>query len=201
MARRNEEAEATAQVAPMMPPGGTGAPEAAVAREPTPLKRVLTLLGPGLITGAADGDPSGIATYAVAGATLGYATLWTAPLTFPLMTVVQFICAKVGMVSGQGLAGVLRRHYPRWVLYPAVLALFVANTINAGADIGAVAAGVNLLLPVPARALIVPIALAILALQLWGSYRLIANTFKWLTLALFAYIASSFLARPDWGEG
>jgi Mn2+/Fe2+ NRAMP family transporter len=104
------------------------------------------------------------------------------------------------MVSGMGLAGILRRHYSRLVLYPAILALVVANTINAGADIGAIAAAINLLLPIPIVAMIVPIALIILALQIWGSYRLIANTFKWLTLALFAYIGAAFFAHPNWGE-
>src|SRR5690242_11101314 len=114
------------------PAGGTGSLEAAVGREENPLKRFLKILGPGLITGASDDDPSGIGTYAVAGASLGYATLWTALVTFPLMASVQFICAEVGMVSGRGLAGVLREHYPRPLLYTAVVALFVANTINVG---------------------------------------------------------------------
>jgi NRAMP (natural resistance-associated macrophage protein)-like metal ion transporter len=167
-------------------------------RTQNPLRKFFGLLGPGVITGASDDDPSGIGTYSAAGASLGYATLWTALVTFPLMTAVQYMCAKVGMVSGQGLAGVLRQHYPRWVLYPAVALLVVANTINAGADVGAIAAGVNLLVPVPQAWLIVPVGLAILALQVWGSYRLIANTFKWLCLALLAYVGAAFLARPDW---
>ena len=101
------------------PAGGTGTLEAALEGERNPVKRFLKALGPGLITGASDDDPSGIGTYATAGAALGFATLWTAPLTFPLMAAVQFICAKIGMVSGEGLAGVLRRHYPRWLLFPA----------------------------------------------------------------------------------
>jgi NRAMP (natural resistance-associated macrophage protein)-like metal ion transporter len=179
------------------PAGGTGTLEAALEQEPNPLKRFLKVLGPGLITGASDDDPSGIGTYAVAGASLGFATLWTALITFPLMASVQFICAKVGMVSGMGLAGVLRRHYPRPLLYLAVLGLLVANTINAGADIGAIAAAINLLVPIPITWLIVPIALVILGLQVWGSYRLIARVFKWLTLALFAYIGSALFAHPD----
>src|SRR3989442_5199248 len=98
----------------------------------------LNTLGPGLITGAADDDPSGIATYSIAGATLGYATLWTALLTLPLMAVVQFICAKIGMVSGMGFAGVLRENYLRKLLYPAVLALFLANSINTRTGISAI---------------------------------------------------------------
>lgn len=168
--------------------------------ERNPLKRFLKTLGPGLITGASDDDPSGIGTYVVAGASLGFSTLWTALATFPMMTAIQFVCAKVGMVTGMGLARVLRNHYSKALLYPVVAGLTIANTINAGTDIGAIAAALNLLVPIPAMAMIVPIALLILALQVWGSYRLIANTFKWLTLALFAYVGSAFFARPDLRE-
>jgi NRAMP (natural resistance-associated macrophage protein)-like metal ion transporter len=158
------------------------------------------MLGPGLITGASDDDPSGIGTYAQAGAALGFSTLWTALVTFPMMWTVQFICAKIAMVSGVGLARVLQRHYSRALVYPVVTGLVIANTINAGVDIGAIAAAINLLVPIPITATIVPIALVIVSLQIWGSYRLIASTFKWLTLSLFAYILSAFAARPDWGE-
>jgi NRAMP (natural resistance-associated macrophage protein)-like metal ion transporter len=165
-----------------------------------PIKRFLKRLGPGLITGAADDDPSGIATYSIAGASLGFTTLWTALVTLPLMSVVQFLCAKIGLVAGMGLAGVLRNYYSRWLLYPAILALVVANTINAGADIGAIAAAINLIVPVPIVFMIVPIALLIVALQFWGSYRLITRVFKWLTLTLFAYIGAAFLAKPNWRE-
>jgi NRAMP (natural resistance-associated macrophage protein)-like metal ion transporter len=178
-----------------------GGLEAALERESNPAKRFVKVLGPGFITGASDDDPSGIGTYAVAGASLGFATLWMALVTFPLMAAVQFICAKVGMVSGRGLAGVLRRFYPRWLLYPTVVALLVANTINVGADLGAIAAALNLLVPaLPIAPMVVPIALVILGLQIWGSYRLIAHTFKWLTLALFAYVGSAFPAQPDWSQ-
>lgn len=155
------------------------------------------MLGPGLITGASDDDPSGISTYTTAGASLGYGTLWSALLTLPMMIGVQYLCAKVGMVSGRGLAGVLRRHYSPWVLYPAVIGLLIANTINAGADIGAIAAAVNLLVPIPIVVMIVPIAVLLVVFQIWGSYKLIANIFRVLTLALFAYIASVFFAHPD----
>lgn len=169
-------------------------------RKEDPIRRFLKLLGPGVITGAADDDPSGIGTYSIAGASLGFATLWTAIITFPLMSVTQFICAKIGMVAGMGLAGVLRKYYSRWLLYPAVFALLVANTINAGADIGAIAAAINLLVPIPAVALIVPVALVIVSVQIWGSYKLIARIFKWLTLTLFAYIGAAILANPPWLE-
>ncbi len=189
------------QIPHRKPAGGTGTLEAAIGRERNPLKRLLKVVGPGFITGASDDDPSGIGTYATAGASLGYATLWMALVTFPMMAAVQYTCAKIGMVSGRGLAGVLRRYYSRGLLYPAVAGLIIANTINAGADIGAIAAAVNLLLPaVPIWSAIVPIALVILALQIWGSYRLIARTFKWLALALVAYIGSALFARPNWGE-
>ncbi|HEX8939507.1 MAG TPA: divalent metal cation transporter [Candidatus Limnocylindrales bacterium] len=169
----------------------------ALERESNPLKRILGVLGPGFITGASDDDPSGIGTYAQAGAQFGYATLWTTLLMLPMMSAVQYICAKVGMVTGRGLAGVLRAHYPRAVLYPAVLAMVVANTINAGADLGAIAAAIGLLVPVPAVVFVVPVTAAILAIQLFGSYALIARVFKWLALALLAYIGAALFARPD----
>jgi Mn2+/Fe2+ NRAMP family transporter len=116
-----------------------------------------------------------------------------------MMAAIQFICAKVGLVSGRGLAGVLRKYYPRPLLYATLLGLLVANTINAGADIGAIAAGINVLVPIPTVWMIVPVTAIILGLQVLGSYRLIANVFKWLTLTLFAYIGSAFFAHPDWG--
>src|SRR3954470_17918505 len=175
-------------------------PRPDIEKEPSAFKRWLKSLGPGLITGAADDDPSGIGTYSVAGAALGFATLWTAIVTLPLMTVVQFICNKIGMVTGRGLAGVLRRHYPRKVLYPAVIGLLIANTINVGADIAAIAAGVNLIAPIPQKLLIVVLAVAIVGLQVWGHYRTIVTIFKWLTLSLFAYVVAAFIAKPDWAE-
>jgi NRAMP (natural resistance-associated macrophage protein)-like metal ion transporter len=151
-----------------------------------------------LITGASDDDPSGIGTYAIAGASFGFSTLWMALVTFPMMSSVQYMCAKIGMVSGRGLAGVLKTHYSKKLLYPAVLVLVVANAINAGADIGAIAAGVNLLLPIPVWTLIIPIGIVVIALQIWCSYQFIAKTFKWLTLALLAYVLSAFFSKPDW---
>ncbi|MHB8958088.1 MAG: NRAMP family divalent metal transporter [Candidatus Limnocylindrales bacterium] len=166
--------------------------------ERNPLRVLAAVLGPGLITGASDDDPSGIGTYAQAGAAYGFATLWATVVMLPMMISVQYICAKIGLVNGRGLAGVVREHYPRWVLYPAVLALVVANTINASVDIGAIAASINLLVPIPATFFIIPASLGILALQVFGSYQLIARVFKWLTLALVAYVAAALFARPDW---
>ena len=178
------------------PPAATTGTAAEIEREPNPFKKAGKILGPGFITGASDDDPSGIGTYAVAGASLGLQTLWTALLSFPLMAAVQSICARVGMVSGQGLAGVLRDHYPKVVLYGAVLLLFGANTINVGADLGAIADAVHFLTGVQAIWLVIPVAIGVLALQIFGSYRLIANTFKWLTLALFAYVVDVFIVHP-----
>ena len=167
-------------------------------RKDNSLKRLLARLGPGLITGVADDDPSGIATYSQAGAALGFATLWTAIVTLPLMIVVQHICAKIGMVSGRGLASVLKSFYPRWLLYPVVVGLVIANTINVGTDIAAIAAAINIFVPVPIVAMVVPIAVIIVVLQVWGSYALIVKVFKWLSISLFAYVIAAFLARPDW---
>jgi NRAMP (natural resistance-associated macrophage protein)-like metal ion transporter len=194
----SEEEDSNTPVIPHKEPaGGTGSLEAALSREPSKIRRILKVLGPGLITGASDDDPSGIGTYAATGASLGFATLWMALWSLPLTITIQYICAKIALVTGRGLAGVLRQHYPRKVLYPIVFGLVVANTINAGVDIGAIAAAINILIPIPMALLIVPITLAILALQIWGSYRLITNIFKWLTLALFAYIGAAIFARPD----
>jgi NRAMP (natural resistance-associated macrophage protein)-like metal ion transporter len=175
--------------------------ESRLAREKNPIKRALMILGPGLITGASDDDPSGIGTYTQAGASLGLATLWTAIVTLPMMAAIQLICARIGMVSGMGLSGVLRKHYPRWLVVSAITLLVVANTINAGTDIGAIAASINLVAPsIPPLALVVPIAMVIVAVQILGSYRTLVKIFKWLTLTLFAYIAAAFLASPHWGE-
>jgi NRAMP (natural resistance-associated macrophage protein)-like metal ion transporter len=182
------------------PAAGTAGTAAEIEREPNPLKKVGRILGPGFITGASDDDPSGIGTYAVAGALLGLQTLWTALLTFPLMAGVQNICARLGMVSGQGLAGVLRDHYPRLVLYGSVILLFGANTINIGADLGAIADAVHSITGIQALWLIIPVAAGVVALQIFGSYRLIANVFKWLTLALLAYVIDVVIVRPDLRE-
>ena len=193
-------AELNASVGPDEPrvdPRRPADPKIAQLRaEKNPLKRLGGALGPGLITGASDDDPSGIGTYAQAGAQYGFVTLWTTLAMLPMQTAVQFICAKIGLVTGKGLAGVLREHYPR-ALYPAVIALVVANTLNAGADIGAIASAINLLVPVPAFVFIVPIGLGIIAIQVFGSYRLIAKVFKWLAVVLLAYIGAALFARPD----
>jgi NRAMP (natural resistance-associated macrophage protein)-like metal ion transporter len=164
------------------------------------VERFFSDLGPGLITGAADDDPSGIATYSVTGAGFGYGPLWTALFSFPLMAAVQLMCARLGMVTGRGLAAVVRRRYPRWVLWGACLLLIVANVINIGADLGGMAnatemvTGVNSLIWTPIFAALL---LGLLAIT---SYRRMAQIFKWMTLVLFSYVITAFIAKPAWGE-
>ena len=155
-------------------------------------------LGPGLTTGAADDDPSGISTYSVTGAAFGYAPLWTAVLSFPLMVSVQLMCARLGMVTGRGLAGVVRRRYSRGVLWSACTLLIVANVFNIGADLGGMADATEMVTGVNSRILVPIYAGIIVSLLFWSSYRSIARVFKWLTLVLFAYVGAGILARPDW---
>lgn len=156
-------------------------------------------LGPGLITGAADDDPSGISTYSVAGASYGFATLWTALLSFPLMVAVQLMCARLGMVTGCGLASVIRTRYPRWVLWFACTLVIIANIFNIGADLGGMADAMQMITGIRAYYLTPFFAAFILALLLWTSYRTMARIFKWLTLVLFSYVITAFLAHPNWG--
>lgn len=163
-----------------------------------PFVRFFANLGPGLITGAADDDPSGISTYSVAGAAFGYLPLWTALFSFPLMTAVQLMCARLGLVTGLGLAGVIRRHYPRWVLWGACTLLIIANVINIAADLGGMAAATRMVTGAPV-ALMVPIfGVVMVSLLMRSSYRAIARVFKWLTLVLLAYVGTAFVARVDW---
>ncbi|HVA25366.1 MAG TPA: divalent metal cation transporter [Chloroflexota bacterium] len=164
------------------------------------IRRFFKILGPGLITGASDDDPSGIGTYSVAGAAYGFSTLWLALATFPMMFVVQSICARVGMVSGRGMAAVVKRFYPRWLVYPIALLLFAANTINVGADLGAMAASINLFTGWPIRLVIVPVGAAVVALMVFAHYRLIVGVFKWLTISLFAYVITGLLVHGNWHD-
>jgi NRAMP (natural resistance-associated macrophage protein)-like metal ion transporter len=158
----------------------------------------LQLLGPGLITGASDDDPSGIGTYSQVGSQFGYGLLWTALFTFPLMAAVQELCARIALQTGVGLGVSLRRKFPTWLVGVCVLALLVANTINVGADLGAVAAGGELLTlgRLKQAWLVIPVGLLILGLQFFVSYALIFKIFKWLTLALFSYIVTAFIVHP-----
>ena len=157
----------------------------------------LRKLGPGLVTGAADDDPSGIATYSQAGAAFGYGLLWTALVSLPLMIAVQLMCARVGIVAKSGLATALREHYSRSLLWFACMLLVVANTLNIAADLGGMAAAAQLLTGVP-RVILVPLfAALILALLVFASYESMARVLKWFALALFAYVISAVLAHPS----
>jgi NRAMP (natural resistance-associated macrophage protein)-like metal ion transporter len=163
-----------------------------------PIARLFSALGPGVITGAADDDPSGIVTYSIAGAQLGLTMLWTALLTFPLMCAVQMMCARVAMVSGVGLAAALRKKFPRPVLIVMALALFVANAINIGADLSGMADVTFLLTGINARIFVPLFGLAILFGTVYFRYARLASVFKWLALVLFAYVITAFLVKPDW---
>jgi NRAMP (natural resistance-associated macrophage protein)-like metal ion transporter len=157
-------------------------------------------LGPGLVTGASDNDPSGIGTYSVAGATTGYRLLWMAPLTMPLLVPVQSMAARIGACREEGLGRAIQDRFGRKVLLGAIAILMVANIATIGADLGGVAAGVRLLAPIPVAVVIPVVAAGLLAVEIFWSYRRFASLVKWLTLVLFLYIISGFLARPDWGS-
>ncbi|HXF13752.1 MAG TPA: divalent metal cation transporter, partial [Terriglobales bacterium] len=165
-----------------------------------PTRSFLRSLLPGLISGAANDDPCAVGTYAQAGAAFGFSFLWTAPFTFPMIAATVYLCSKLSMVTGKGIAGVVRDYYPKWLLYSLVFGLLVANIIEAGADIGAIAASLRLFLPVPVTGITIAIAVVILAVQTWGSYQLLQKTFAALTLALFAYVGAAVLARPHLTE-
>ena len=163
--------------------------------------RFVKKLGPGLVTGASDDDPSGIATYAVAGASFGYSTLWTAVLTLPLMVAVQLVCARIGMVSGLGLTGTLRRHYPRLLLQATCMLLLVANVFNIGADLGGMSDAVTMLSGAPRFIPLLIFAGAIIVFTVYASYAAFAKYVKWTTLTLFSYVLSAIVSTPDWRAG
>jgi len=157
-------------------------------------------LGPGLITGCADDDPSGISTYSMAGASFGYGLLWTALISFPLMVSLQLMCGRLGMVTGRGLAGVVRRRYPRWVLWGACSLLIVANVINIAADLGGMADATHMVTGVSSLVWLPLYTALIIVFLLWSSYRQIARIFKWITLVLLAYVGTAFFAGVDWRQ-
>ncbi len=163
-----------------------------------PLVRYFKLLGPGLVTGASDDDPSGVTTYAVAGASLGYGMLWTAIVTYPLMAAVQLICARIGLVSGRGLAGAVRRHYPRSFLYAACALLLVANVFNISADLAGMADAAALLTGLPSPIFEPLFGAGLVVVTVYTSYTRFARYLKGLTAVLLAYVLAAFLARPDW---
>jgi NRAMP (natural resistance-associated macrophage protein)-like metal ion transporter len=166
-------------------------------RKTSERKGIGRALGLGLITGAADDDPSAIGTYASAGARFGPDILWTAPVTLPMMYAVVYLSSKLGQVAGRGLFHVIRDYYPRWLLWPLLVGVLIGNTIEAAADLGGMAAAINIFLPVPVPLIVVAVGVAIFLLQLVGSYELIRNLFRWLALALLAYVGSALLANPD----
>lgn len=162
--------------------------------------RFLRILGPGLITGAADDDPSGIATYSQAGAGFGYGLLWAFPLMYPLLLAVQESCARIGAITGMGLAANLKAHYSKKVLYSAVFLVVAANLLNIGSDLGAMAATTQLIVPLPFAILAISFAVFVLLLEILVPYKIYARILKWLALALFAYPITAFVVGQHWGE-
>jgi NRAMP (natural resistance-associated macrophage protein)-like metal ion transporter len=162
--------------------------------------RFLHILGPGLVTGAADDDPSGIATYSQAGAAYGYGLLWAFPFMFPLLVAVQESCSRIGAITGQGLAAVIKEHYSKKLLYMSVFLVVVANTLNIGADLGAMAATTQLFINLPFALLAIFYAIVIVLLVVFVSYKTYANLLKWLAIALFSYPITALLIDHQWIE-
>ncbi|VIO73426.1 Divalent metal cation transporter MntH [Bradyrhizobium ivorense] len=176
------------------------APRGKAQRQPFSFGRFLKTLGPGLITGASDDDPSGIGTYSQAGAQFGYGIGWTMLVTFPLMSAIQEICARVGRVTGRGISGNVSRHYPPWILIAVVALLAIANTVNIAADLSAMADATRLLVGGPAILYVVLFGVASVAAQIFMNYKRYVAVLKWLTLSLFAYVAALAFARVSWHE-
>ena len=162
-------------------------------------RRFFSALGPGVVTGAADDDPSGVATYSIAGAQLGTALLWTALVTWPLMAAVQMMCARIGMVTGRGLAGTLRNKLPRPILIMVCIGLLAANTLNIGADLSGMADAARMLTGGDSHVFVVLFGAVIAAATVQFRYHQIASVLKWLALVLLAYVATAFLVHPHWG--
>lgn len=169
-------------------------------KESFSLRGAFKTLGPGLVTGASDDDPSGIGTYSQAGAQLGYGIGWTMLLTFPLMAAIQEISARVGRVTGRGIAGNICRHYPAWVLNMIVALLFIANTINIAADLAAMGDALRLLIGGPGILYVLVFGVASVTAQIFLDYRRYSAVLKWLTLSLFAYVAALLAANVSWGD-
>ena len=162
--------------------------------------RFVKALGPGLITGAADDDPSGIATYSQAGAQFGFSITWTLLFTYPLMAVIQEISGRIGRTTGRGIAGNLRQHYPNWILQCIVLLILIANTINIGADLGAMADALKLVVGGPALLYVVVFGIVCAALEIFIPYSRYVSILRWLTFALFAYFGTVLGVKVPWGE-
>lgn len=163
------------------------------------LKKLFKKIGPGFITGAADDDPSGVATYSQTGAIFGYSQLWLALFSFPFMVVIQQMCGRIGMVTGKGLAGVIRAHYSKPVLYFAVSLLVIANTINIGADLGAMATSAHMLLGLPFLFWLCLMTGFIIVLEIFVTYKKYSKILKYLAFTLFAYVLTAFIVKLDWG--
>jgi Mn2+/Fe2+ NRAMP family transporter len=189
MALAKAEPHGEAAIAPMIP-----------SKPISWVRRVLKIFGAGLVTGAADDDPSGIATYSSVGAQFGYGMLWTMPLIYPFMAVTQEISARLGRVTGRGIAGNIRDFYPAWMLYIIVLSLLFANIINIGADNGAMGAAVNLLVGGPTLLYCLFFTIISVLLEVYISYGTYSAALKWLTLSLFAYVGTIFVVQVDWTE-
>ena len=187
--RNHHKASGSEQLAPKAEP-----------KQPFSLRHLLKALGPGLITGASDDDPSGIGTYSQAGAQLGYGIGWTMLLTFPLMAAIQEISARVGRVTGQGISGNVCRHYSAWLLNMVVALLFIANTTNIAADLAAMADATRLLVGGPGIVYVIFFGVISVAAQIFLDYKRYVSVLKWLTLSLFAYVAALFFAHVSWSE-
>ncbi len=162
------------------------------------IKKLLKVLGPGVITGAADDDPSGIATYSQTGAQFGYGLLWTAVFMLPFQAGVQEACARIGAVTGKGIAAVVKQHYSKKILYAVVLLVLVANTINIGANIGAMAAAAGLIVPINPAVLALIFTASMLSLEIFTSYKVYSRILKWLCLSLLAYPVTVFIVTQPW---
>jgi NRAMP (natural resistance-associated macrophage protein)-like metal ion transporter len=170
-----------------------------MAKFGTRLRQILEIAGPGIITGAADDDPSGIATYTQTGAQFGYGQLWTALFVLPLLVAVQEACARIGAVTGKGISAVVKERYSKKVLYGMLILILVANTINLGADLGAMGAAAQLIVPVNFVVLVLFFTALILILEIFTSYKTYATILKWLCLTLFSYVITVFLVHEPWG--
>ncbi len=162
------------------------------------IRRVKKAMGPGVITGIADDDPSGIATYAQTGAMFGYSQLWLALFTYPFMVAIQEMCGRIGLVTGKGLAGVIKGYYSKKVLYGAIALLAITNIINIGADLGAMASSVQLLLPIPFVPTLIFLTLATIIAEVVIPYKTYVSVLKWLALTVIAYIIAAFAVHQDW---
>ncbi|TSC91733.1 MAG: manganese transport protein [Parcubacteria group bacterium Licking1014_17] len=164
------------------------------------IKKFFKFLGPGFITGASDNDPSGIATYSQSGSQFGYHQLWAALYSFPFMVVVQEICGRIGLVTGKGLSGVIRNHYSKKILYAAIAILLFANTVNIGADLGAMASSLKLIIGLPFAVLLLGTTALILILEIFITYKTYVKFLKYLALTLLAYVITAFAVKQNWGE-